>query len=151
MSLTKEENDMLKTFDMNLTKEIITKNKNDILQKLQLPRTKLKQFHKKLKNYRYINEPSEIKIGNYIRWINLKHLSLGEEDDKNNNDETDIKLANGGFVCDVVENANKNPNILCRNNYGTMFEVDISICLVFQKLNNHENIIMSILEYIKNE
>ena len=46
--------------------------KNDILQQLQLPREKIKEFHKKLKEYRYIDEVDEFKLGNYIRTINLK-------------------------------------------------------------------------------
>ena len=38
---------------INLTTSKIKQQKNDILQKLQLPREKLKLFHKKLKQYRY--------------------------------------------------------------------------------------------------
>jgi len=30
-----------------------------------------------------------------------------------------------------------------------IFEVSLNKCIVFQKLNNHENIIMTILQYIK--
>ena len=60
--------------------------KNDILQKLQLDKETLKDYHKKLKNYRYIDEINELKYGNFIRSINLNKETLDE-----------IKLNNGGF------------------------------------------------------
>ena len=72
-------NSLLKAVDnennehlLNLTNQIIKKQKNDILQKLQLKRETLKNFHKKLKNYRFVSELHEIQYGAYIRWINLK-------------------------------------------------------------------------------
>ena len=150
--LSNEEQQLIDGFDINLSKEIITKNKNDILQRLPINRDKLKEFHKKLKNYRYINNLDDFKIGNYIRWINLSKL-LNEVDFDERSDETNIelKLTNGGFICDIVENANNKPNLLCRNNFNKLFEVNLKSCIVFQKLNNHENIIMSILQYIKND
>jgi hypothetical protein len=67
------------------------------------------------------------------------------------NENTMIKLTNGGFICDIVENSTGKPNLLCRNNYNKLFEISLNKCIVFQKLNNHENIIMSILQYIKND
>ncbi len=150
--LTNDEQNLLSGFDMNLTKEIMTKEKNDILQKLPLDRETLKLFHKKLKNYRYVNNLNDFKIGNYVRWINLEKLL---ESEKNGHPETNqtivIKLTNGGFICDIVENSNGKPNLLCRNNFNRLFEVSLNKCIVFQKLNNHENIIMSILQYINND
>ena len=38
---------------LHLTSKKIAQEKNDILQTLQLPRATLKQYHKKLKNYRF--------------------------------------------------------------------------------------------------
>ena len=152
--LTDNEKDLLDGFDMNLSKEIITKEKNDILQRLPLERDKLKTFHKKLKGYRYINNLNDFKVGNYVRWINLEKLlneENGENQEKGENGENSIKLTNGGFICDIVENSNGKPNILCRNNLNRLFEISLNKCIVFQKLNNHENIIMSILQYINNE
>ena len=39
---------------MRLTTAKIKEHKNNILQKLQLERSKLKEMHKKLKEYRYV-------------------------------------------------------------------------------------------------
>ena len=41
---------------MELTTVKIKKQKNDMLQRLQLKKEKLKQFHKKLKKYRYCSD-----------------------------------------------------------------------------------------------
>jgi len=157
--LTEDENNLLSTFDMNLSKEIITQNKNDILQKLPLSRDELKTFHKKLKNYRYIDNLDDFKIGNYIRWINIGNLlkreknekdgEKHEETEKDGEKEYPLKLTNGGFICEIVENKEGKPNLLCKNNMNRIFEVSLNKCIVFQKLNNHENIIMTILQYIK--
>ena len=150
--LTNDETELLNGFDMNLSKEIITKEKNDILQRLPLDREILKRFHKKLKGYRYINKLNDFKIGNYVRWINLEKLLEREKNEQTEtNENTMIKLTNGGFICDIVENSTGKPNLLCRNNYNKLFEISLNKCIVFQKLNNHENIIMSILQYIKND
>jgi len=159
--LTEDENNLLGTFDMNLSKEIITQNKNDILQKLPLSRDELKTFHKKLKNYRYIDNLDDLKIGNYIRWINLGNLLKREKNEKGQEKgkeegekeegkkEYPLKLTNGGFICEIVESKEGKPNLLCKNNMNRIFEVSLNKCIVFQKLNNHENIIMTILQYIK--
>ena len=149
--LTNNEEELLDGFDMNLSKEIITTEKNDILQRLPLNRETLKTFHKKLKNYRYINNLNDFKVGNYVRWINLENLLEREKNEETTNENTVINLTNGGFICDIVENSNGKPNLLCRNNFNRLFEISLNKCIVFQKLNNHENIIMSILQYINND
>ena len=61
---------------MELTSEKISTWKNNALQKLFLPRTKLKEFHKKLKNYKYISGMDDLSYGHYIRWINLKNINI---------------------------------------------------------------------------
>ena len=57
----------------NLTTKKIKTIKNDCLQQLQLPRDKLKEFHLKLKHYRFVDDLTNIQYGRYIRWINLKN------------------------------------------------------------------------------
>ena len=48
---------------LNLTRDKIAKDKNDILQQLQFNGETLKGFNKKLKQYRYIDELNDIKFG----------------------------------------------------------------------------------------
>ena len=107
---------------MNLTFKEVKKIKNDMLQKLGLDRETLIKYNKSLKEYRYIDEISDIKFGAYIRWIPLS-------------DPQKIKLTTGGFVCDVKIN---DVNILCRNNFNRVFEFKMTSSLVFQKLSQEE-------------
>ena len=58
---------------MNYNSRMIKSIKNDYLQKLLLSKEKLKDYHNKLKNYRYVDDLSDIQYGRYIRWINLKN------------------------------------------------------------------------------
>lgn len=119
---------------INLTSNKIKQQKNDILQKLQLSREKLKEFHKKLKQYRYCENLEDIQFGGFIRWIPLKNPN-------------NIKLTNGGIICDI-KNSNNKPLFLLKNNMNRFFQINFDECLVFQKLSRQENIILAILDYI---
>ena len=52
----------------NLSSKKIKSMKNDYLQQLQLSREKLKEYHTKLKEYRYVDDLSDIQYGRYIRY-----------------------------------------------------------------------------------
>ena len=118
---------------MNIDHKKIKKIKNDMLQKLGLSREKLKAYHKSLKMYRYIDELPELRFGSYIRWISLKNPE-------------NIKLSNGGLVCDIkIDNGVK---IVCKNSINHFFQFDMEECLVFQKLSQQEQVILSALDYL---
>ncbi len=119
---------------MELNSETIAKEKNDILQKLQLPREKLKYFNQTLKYYRYIDSVDDIILGNFIRWLNLS-------------DPENLKLTNGGFVSDFKETP-ETIYIVCKNTLGRFFNVDIHKCLVFQKLNAQEETLLAVINYL---
>ena len=61
---------------LNTTSSLIAKEKNDILQSMQFNRTQLKEYHKKLKNYRFVDEINQLKYGNYLNLVNSLHLVL---------------------------------------------------------------------------
>lgn len=105
---------------------------NNILQQLSLTKTELSTLNKKLKNYRYIDDIENINIGGYIRWIQLK-------------DVDDIKLKNGGLVCDINM---KNGIILCKNFYNKFFNVSVKHSVVFQKLSNDEILLLKAIKYM---
>ena len=129
-ALENENNESIMDYDF----KTISKEKNDILQQLRLETALLKLYHKKLRFYRYIKNISDIVIGNYIRWINIT-------------DPDSIKLTNGAIVCDIIQNKDA-LYIQCKNRYNKFFNVDIDKTLIFQKINNQENIILSVLKYI---
>tara|TARA_B100000131_G_C17821877_1_gene494042 strand:+ start:36 stop:509 length:474 start_codon:yes stop_codon:yes gene_type:complete len=120
---------------IKLTTRKIKDQKNNILQQLQLPREKLKELHKKLQEYRYVNDIDDIEYGRYIRWIPLK-------------DPEKIKLTNGAIVCDL-RIFNKQIHIRCKNNLHHMMQLILDECIVFQKLTDQEKVVLSVLDHLE--
>ena len=129
-SLEREENDCL----MNLDTAKIQQINNDMLQKLRLPREKLKKMNKTLKQYRFIDEIPDIKYGAYVRWINLN--------------TSDFKLTNGGIICDI-KIVKDDVMIVCRNTMCRFFQFKLNECLAFQKITDQEKVLLSALDYLK--
>lgn len=129
-ALENEENSSM----IELNSQKIKTFKNNILQKLQLDRDKLKLYHKKLKKYRYCSDLSDLQFGNYIRWISLK-------------DPENIFLTNGAFFTDYIFENNM-VYIVCKNSRNIIFRVKFDEIIIFQKLNNQENVILSVLDYL---
>ncbi len=119
---------------MNLDHAKIKCIKNDMLQKLQLPKEKLKKLHAKLKEYRLVDEISDLHYGSHIRWINL-------------NKPHDIKLTNGAFICDI-KIVDDGVHIGCRGFMGRMFQVKMNENIIFQKITPDEHIILSVMDYL---
>ena len=88
---------------------------------MQLERSKLKSFHEKLKNYRYVDEISDLQFGYYLRWIPLKNPD-------------DIRLMNGAHICDI-KILDDGVHIVCRNGYNRFMQINLDENLVFQKLS----------------
>ena len=116
-----------------LTSSKIKELKNNVLQRLVLTREELLHFHKVLKEYRYIDELDEIKMGGYIRWINLRHTE-------------NIKLTKGGIVIDI-QNGKEDLQIICKNRINRVFSLNLQSCLLFQKMNDQEKILIKIIDY----
>jgi hypothetical protein len=119
---------------MELTNAKIKKYKNDVLQKIQIKGAKLKELHKKLKNYRYVMDLQDIQFGCYIRWIPLKNPD-------------NIYLTNGGIIIDI-EILKNGIHIKLKNNRNRIFQIKFDECIVFQKLTNQEQIILSVLDHL---
>jgi|UniRef100_A0A6C0CZX6 hypothetical protein len=129
-ALDNENNDGIQKYNTSLIKQI----KNDYLQKLLLPRDKLKDFHLKLKDYRYVDDLTDIQYGRYIRWINL-------------NDPNNIKLTTGGIIIDIKILAS-GIHVVCKNNKNHRFQIKIDECFIFQKLTDQEKIILYALDHV---
>ena len=134
-------NDILNKLDndtdsniINLTSSKIKDIKNNMLQKLQLSRENLKVLHKKLKDYRYCTDLSDLQSGNYIRWIPLK-------------DPDNLKLTNGAYLCDV-KLYEDGIQVCCKNNFKKIFQFKFDEAMIFQKLNPQEKVILSVLDYL---
>ena len=120
---------------MNLTTALIKDHKNNILQRLQLERSKLKEMHKKLKEYRYCTDMSDLQYGFYIRWIPLK-------------DPENLYLTNGGLLCDM-KIVNNQIHIICKNNRNRFIQIKFDETMIFQKISPQEKVILSVLDYLK--
>ena len=118
----------------NLNSRILKTIKNDNLQKLLLPRDKLKEFHKKLQHYRYVDDLTDIQYGRYIRWINLTN-------------PTKIVLTRGGIIIDI-KILQTGIHLVCKNNMNTIFQIKIDENMIFQKLSEQEKTIISALDYL---
>jgi len=129
-ALDDEDNASLMKMDTRAVKAA----KNDMLQKLNLPREHLKKLHKQLTDYRYVDEMNELKYGAYIRWIPLR-------------DPNKIKLTNGGIICDILVKDN-GIHVVCRNNMHRMFQIRLVECMVFQKLSDQERVLLSVMDYL---
>jgi hypothetical protein len=118
----------------NLTTRKIKAIKNDYLQQLQVSRDKLKEFHLKLKDYRFVDDLTDIQYGRYIRWISLKNPEK-------------ICLTNGGVIIDIKIQED-GIHLLCRNFKNNRFQIKIDECFIFQKLTDQEKTILAALDYL---
>ena len=121
---------------LNTSYEKIAKDKNDILQQLQFNNDKLKIYHSKLKDYRYVDELNDLKYGQYIRWINIKNPE-------------NLKLTNGGIFLEI-KLLDTGTHMMIKNNMNRIFQIKMDECIVFQKLSDQERIILLALKYLNN-
>ena len=121
---------------LNTSYEKIAKDKNDILQQLQFNSDKLKSYHTKLKEYRYVDELNDLKYGQYIRWINIKNPEK-------------LKLTNGGIFLEI-KLLDTGTHMMIKNNMNRIFQIKMDECIVFQKLSDQERIILLALKYLNN-
>ena len=109
--------------------------KNTILQQLQMPREALKKMHTQLKTYRYVETINELRYGGYIRWISLKNPA-------------ELKLTNGGIVVNIKVVQEDDVHIVCRNNQRRLFQIILNENIIFQKLNDQEQVLLAAMEYL---
>tara|TARA_B110001450_G_scaffold246707_1_gene261007 strand:- start:745 stop:1185 length:441 start_codon:yes stop_codon:yes gene_type:complete len=120
---------------LHLNSSKIKEMKNNILQKLYLTRDELLKYHKVLNKYRFVDELDEIKLGSYIRWFNLRNIE-------------NLKLTNGGILIDVQSGID-DINLVCKNNRNQIFSLSLNKCIVFQKINYQEELLIKIVDYIQ--
>ena len=108
--------------------------KNDILQQLQLTGEEMKNIHKKLKEYRYVDEIADLKFGSYVRYIPIC-------------DPENMILAKGGVLCDIIIN-DEGVNLTFKNFMHQHFQIKMQECLLFQKLSSEEKVLLSAIEYL---
>jgi hypothetical protein len=117
-----------------LTFDNINKNKISVIQNLHLNKKNFDSLLKKLKDYQYIDELSDLVEGRYIRWINIINPNV-------------INLTNGGILCEIkIEDT---VILVMKNKINMFFQVDLDKNLIFQKLTDQEKIILYAVDLIK--
>ena len=131
-ALDDESNDTL----MNFTTKKIKEMNLNILKELQLSRKETLDLFNKLKDYKYVDEMSDLKYGTFIRWIPIE-------------DPTNIYLAKGALFCEMKI---KDDGVFCVcKNYGfppRHFQISMDKNLIFQKLTDQELVLLSALDHL---
>ncbi len=135
-------NKLLKALDVeqnesiiNLTTEKIHNMTFKILKELHLPKTELIKYFNNLKKYRYIDELNDLKYGAFIKWIPIK-------------DPDKLPLHAGGIICDIKITQN-GVMIVCKNFMNRYYQIKMEECLIFQKLSNQEEVLLSALDHLE--
>jgi len=130
-ALDNNQNEILLSLSSKKIKELNLK----IINELYLPKKTALDYMQKLEDYRYVDEINDLKYGSYIRWINIT-------------DHKVLKLTKGATVCDI-KISDKGTFITCKNSYGNShFNIKMDSCLIFQKMTNEENVILSVVNYL---
>jgi hypothetical protein len=130
VALENEKNESI----METTKSDIKTIKNNVLQELNLSRETLKEWHLKLQNYRFISDISELQSGCYLRWVNLKNYD-------------NLQLTRGSFLCDI-DITDGGINIIFKTPYGRHCTYKMNELLLFQRITDDEQVILSALKYL---
>lgn len=106
----------------------------DVLTELELEEETRKDLCHKLRDYRHVEDISKLASGAYIRWICMK-----------NPDE--IHLTNGALLCDI-RFGDEGISLICKGFRNRHFQVKFDECIIFQRLSEQEQVLLSALDYL---
>jgi hypothetical protein len=131
-ALDDETNENLFNFTSDKMKEMNLK----IIKELQLPRDESLSILKKLKQYKYVDEMSDLKYGTYVRWIPIENPKQ-------------IVLTKGAIFCEM-KITDEGVFLICKNlGYSSKhFRISMDSNLIFQKLTDQELILLSALDHL---
>lgn len=125
---------------LELTNAKVKQQKNNALQQLNLPRETLREYNKKLKEYRFIEKLDEIQYGQFIRWLPL-----------NIDDMSKLRLTRGGIIVDIKILDETGIHVTCKNSLNRFFQIRFDECIVFQKLTPNEKVLLSVMDYLSKD
>jgi hypothetical protein len=108
---------------------------HNMLSELELEKDMFKDYLTKLKQYRYIDELNDLKIGAFIRWIPLA-------------DPENIHLTQGGIICDI-KITDKGIALVCKNFAHKYYHLNPDELMIFQKLSGQEQVLLAALDYLE--
>ena len=131
-ALDDESNDTLMNFNTKKIREMNLK----ILKELELPKKELITIFNKLKDYKYVDEMTDLKYGTFLRWIPIE-------------DPTNIELTKGAIFCEM-KITDDGVFCVCKN-FGfplRHFRISMDKNLIFQKLTEQELVLLSALDHL---
>lgn len=138
-ALDNESNDAI----LSLTNKKINEMNLRIIKELGFTRQDTLLYVKKLKGYRFVDEIKDIRVGGFLKWIPIVTKS-------DNDDEYEyLPLHSGGIICDI-KLTDKGTFIACKNFVGRFYQFKFDDVLIFQKLSNQEQVILSALDHLAN-
>lgn len=128
-ALDNDENDKM----FNYTTESIDQMNHQILSELDLPLEIKNTYLHKLKNHIYIDEIHMIKCGSHIKWISLDTFKLS------------------GAICCNLKITDVGMSIICKGFGFTNkhFQINMDNNLIFQKLSQQEQVLLTAMDYLK--
>ena len=88
----------------------------------------------KLKNYKYVDEMNDIKYGTYIRWVPISNPE-------------NIELKKGAIFCEM-KITDDGVFMVCKGFGNKHFQIKMDEILVFQKLTDQEQVLLSALDHL---
>ena len=133
-ALDDESNDTLMNFTTKTMREMTLK----ILRELHLSKEETREIYNKLKDYKYVDEMSDLKYGTYVRWIPIE-------------DPENIHLTKGALFCEMKITDN-GVFCVCKNMGfpSRHFQISMDKNLIFQKLTAQELVLLSALDHLSN-
>lgn len=131
-ALDDETNEHLFNFTTKKMREMTLK----ILKELELTKQETLEMMKKLKDYKYVDEMSDLKYGTYLRWIPV-------------DDPENVHLTKGAIFCEV-KITDDGVFLVCKN-YGyekKHFRLSMDKNLIFQRLTDQELVLLSALDHL---
>ena len=120
---------------INMSYKKIKEMTHNMLTELELDANIFKGYLTKLKQYRYIDELNDLKIGAFIRWIPLA-------------DPENIHLTQGGIICDI-KITDKGIALVCKNFAHKHYHLNPDELMIFQKLSGQEQVLLAALDYLE--
>jgi hypothetical protein len=121
---------------MNFSTIKIRQMNYQIVHELHLYQNDEQKLLDKLNGYKYVDEIADLRYGTYLRWINIT-------------DPNKIFLTKGALFCNV-KITDDGIFLVCKN-YGPFsrhFQLNMDSNLIFQKLTDQENILLSALDHL---
>lgn len=120
----------------NTSMSEIDEIKRSVLAALHAPKAHERALLRALRDYRYVDELSDVREGCYTRWIVI-HPPIPAP-----------KLTIGGILCEVKMD-DAGVVMVCKNSVGRFFQFRAENALMFQKLTMQERVVLSAMELLK--